>query len=725
MSGRFRRVALATVVLLTVLAGPVASAPGDPTVRFSAAGDFSASSAATSVFSLIGSLNNDFHAALGDLSYGTTGAEEAWCNQVKAGVGEGYPFELVSGNHESNGQNGNINDFSACLPNQLPGLRGTYGRQYYVDVPKNAPLVRYVAVTSGIPFTTGTPTYAVGTPQYNWTSAAIDGARAAGIPWVVVANHTPCVSLGEYACEMGADLANLLLAKKVDVVLTGHEHIYQRTKQLTTRAGCAQLVPGTFNAACVVDPDNDLAAGAGTVFATVGTGGINQRNVNTTDPEAGYFAAYEGLNINSTFGVLDFSVTADVLTANFRRAAGGTFTDAFTITRGAAPPNQPPVAAFTPTCTQLACTVDATASSDPDGTISSYAWQFGDGSTGTGVTSSRTYAAAGTYTITLTVTDDAGATDTTTQTVTVAPTPNQSPTASFTNSCTDLACTFNGSGSNDPDGTIASYAWSWGDATANGSGATPNHTYAAAGTYPVQLTVTDNNGATGTTTSQVTVTAPPPPTVLAADAFGRTLASGWGSADTGGTWTFSGSATNLSVGSGVGQVRLSAGSGPWLALAGVSSSGTDLSTTIALDKVPTGGGAYVSLNARRVAGVGDYRAKVHYTSNGGVWLSLQRATAANAETVLAAETQVPGITMAAGEKLLARVQVTGTSPTTVRARVWKAGTTEPTTWQKTATDSAAGFQTTGGVGLYLYLSGSATNAPIVASFDDLRAVPFP
>jgi hypothetical protein len=126
-----------------------------------------------------------------------------------------------------------------------------------------------------------------------------------------------------------------------------------------------------------------------------------------------------------------------------------------------------------------------------------------------------------------------------------------------------------------------------------------------------------------------------------------------------------------------------------------------------------------------VAGVGDYRAKVHYTSNGGVWLSLQRATAANAETVLAAETQVPGITMAAGEKLLARVQVTGTSPTTVRARVWKAGTTEPTTWQKTATDSAAGFQTTGGVGLYLYLSGSATNAPIVASFDDLRAVPFP
>lgn len=725
MSGRLRRVALGTVVLLTVLAGPVASAPGDATVRFSAAGDFSASSSAVAVFNLIGSLDNDFHAALGDLSYGATGAEEAWCNTVKAGVGEGYPFELVSGNHESNGQNGNINDFSACLPNQLPGLKGTYGRQYYVDVPASAPLVRYVAVSAGIPFTTGTLTYAAGTPQYAWTSAAIDGARAAGIPWVVVGNHTPCLSLGQYACEMGSDLANLLLTKKVDLVLNGHEHLYQRTKQLTTRAGCTTLVPGTFNASCVVDSDNDLAAGAGTVFATVGTGGINLRNVTTTDPEAGYFAAYSGLNVNPTFGVLDFSVTADLLTATFRRASGGTFTDAFTITRGAAPPNQPPVADFTPSCTQLACTVDASASDDPDGTISTYAWQFGDGSTGTGVTSSRTYAAAGTYTITLTVTDDDGATNTTTRSVTVAQTPNQPPTASFTHSCTDLVCSVNGTGSSDGDGTVTAYAWSWGDATADGSGATTNHTYAAAGTYPVRLTVTDDDGATGTTTTQVTVTAPPPVTVLAADAYGRTLASGWGSADTGGAWTFSGSATNLSVGSGVGQVRLAAGSGPWLALAGVSSSSTDLSTTIALDKVPTGSGLYVSLNGRRVAGVGDYRAKVQYTSNGGVWLSLQRATAANAETVLAASTQVPGITMAAGQQLLARVQVTGTSPTTVRARVWKAGTTEPTTWQKTATDSTAGFQAAGGVGLYLYLSGTATNAPITASFDDFRAVPGP
>ena len=47
--------------------------------------------------------------------------------------------------------------------------------------------------------------------------------------------HKPCLSMGEYACDPGADLVNLLLQKKVDVVLSGHEHIYQRTKQLGSR----------------------------------------------------------------------------------------------------------------------------------------------------------------------------------------------------------------------------------------------------------------------------------------------------------------------------------------------------------------------------------------------------------------------------------------------------------------------------------------------------------
>ena len=294
------------------------------------------------------------------------------------------------------------------------------------------------------------------------------------------------------------------------------------------------------------------------------------------------------------------------------------------------PANDPPLASFSYACTELACSFDGLASSDPDGSVVSYGWDFGDGSTATGATAGHTYGTAGTYEVMLTVTDDGDATDIDIQTLTVsaaapglhiadldgsladgnknfwwasvtltvhdqehnpvagasvsgawsggasgsgscltgaggacsilspkistaqpsitfavdgvthpslpyAPAANHDPdgdsdgtsvlvsqagnlppVASFTYSCTDLTCDFDGSGSTDPDGSVVSYAWDLGDGT-SATGPSPSHTYAAAGTYPVILTVTDNEGATGDDSQAVSAGGSPAATMFVQD----------------------------------------------------------------------------------------------------------------------------------------------------------------------------------------------------------------
>ncbi len=163
---------------------------------------------------------------------------------------------------------------------------------------------------------------------------------------------------------------------------------------------------------------------------------------------------------------------------------------------GAAAP-QPPTASFTDDCTSLTCSFDASASTADGATITSYAWDFGDGSTGTGKTTTHTYDGNGTYTVKLTIGTDKGGADTVSKQVTVERV-NQAPVASFTTVCDELACSFDASDSTD-DGSVASYAWEFGDGS-TGTGKTTTHTYSEAGDFTVKLTVTDDEGKTGSTT---------------------------------------------------------------------------------------------------------------------------------------------------------------------------------------------------------------------------------
>lgn len=263
-------------------------------------------------------------------------------------------------------------------------------------------------------------------------------------------------------------------------------------------------------------------------------------------------------------------------------------------------------------------TFDASAAFDPDGSIVSYHWDFGDGSTGDGMVVNHIFAIENTYDVTLTVTDDAGLSNSTTMLVSVSPappvphevvkgangprssaltweyvpsdygtwtgqivnsglrwllvdvydnttgsmeevmhqkinfraygglptgpfytysvvlspshkylitvTPNgprgssavvtdifdalSPPTASFTCMTDRLQVSVDGTGSYDPDGTVVSWLWDWGDGSM-GSGSTASHTYGTSGTYVVTLLVTDDDGLFGTANESVWVSAAP------------------------------------------------------------------------------------------------------------------------------------------------------------------------------------------------------------------------
>ncbi|ROR67374.1 PKD domain-containing protein [Agrococcus jenensis] len=375
---------------------------------------------------------------------------------------------------------------------------------------------------------------------------------------------------------------------------------------------------------------------------------------------------------------------------------------------------QAPTAAFQSTTSALTASFDASGSTAASGsTIASYAWQFGDGATGTGVSPSHAYSQSGTYGVTLTVTDSRGLSDAITQNVTVQAA-NVGPTASFTSTVSDLDAAVNGSGSSDPDGSVVAWSWNWGDGTASTSGATSTHRYGAAGSYTVTLTVTDDDGATATTTRVVQATepdVPPPATFAARDDFSRTVASGWGTSDVGGPWTITGTATPASVGSGLGTLSLGAGSTRDLRLSSLALSDVRVSMDLRLDQAPATGSAYVGVITRSTS-AGDYRVRVWLRDNGTVWLVVQHGS-----TVLRSY-QVPGIARAAGDWFTLEVEVTGSTSTTVDASIWRAGTPRPAAWQVSVTD-ATGSNPQGSVGVHANRSSTATSTGLF-SIDAFR-----
>lgn len=378
-------------------------------------------------------------------------------------------------------------------------------------------------------------------------------------------------------------------------------------------------------------------------------------------------------------------------------------------------PNQLPKPEFTFEATDLTVDFDGSSSTDADGTIVSYWWDFGDGNTASVAKPTHAYAAAGSYRVQLVVTDDDSAVVSKEQTVTVtAPPANIDPVAAFTYEASDLLVEFDGSTSSDSDGTVASYAWDFGDGE-TADVAKPSHTFDESGDFEVKLTVTDDDGATNSVTKTVSVVAGPPGP-LAGDTFERTTTNGWGTADDGGAWTPLASAGYFSVANGAGHIKVPlAARGGTITLKSVDAADIDVQMKVSLDKVADGGGTFVSLGGR-ASTAGDYRAKAKIQANGRVVLYLVKVVGTT-ETTLTTLNLPSSLTYTAGSALQLRLKVAGTNSTSLSAKVWQG--TEPAAWQLTTTDSTAELQNTGGIAIVTYVSGTTTNAPIGFSFDDL------
>ncbi len=359
----------------------------------------------------------------------------------------------------------------------------------------------------------------------DWMDQDLEDAKARGITWLIAIFHKAPYSRGSRGDDEfnQTNLVPRLEAQGVDLVISGHSHAYERSYLLNNNA--------------IIDNNQNTYSknghGPGTLYIVNGVGGGKLGVI--SGKHALMAAQYGGIS-----GVSVFDIDGNTLTG-FLKKSDGTVIDNFSLSKnGGGGGNQPPtaVAEANPTSGTAPLDVNFTGSnsSDPDGTIQSYSWDFGDGNSSTLADPSHTYSSAGTYTAVLTVTDNQGATGTDQVVITVnsAGGGNQPPTAvaeaNPTSGTAPLDVNFTGSNSSDPDGTIQSYSWDFGDGNSS-TLADPSHTYSSAGTYTAVLTVTDDQGATGTDQVVITVNSAgggnqPPVATITSPTEGQNFPSG-------------------------------------------------------------------------------------------------------------------------------------------------------------------------------------------------------
>lgn len=279
---------------------------------------------------------------------------------------------------------------------------------------------------------------------------------------------------------------------------------------------------------------------------------------------------------------------------------------------------------------------------------------------------------------------------------------------------------------------------------------TPGPTVGASVTPTVQATLTPTVGPTSTPAATLTPTVGPTstpavtstptvgptstpnstntpagPIVYAQDRFNRTLSNGWGTAKTGGAWSLSGTPSNFNVNGTDGTMQLTGSNVTRSAyLLTVSAQDVEATFRAKADKVAEGGAQIEYFVVRHINTNTHYLGRIRLPADGSIRIQAM-AEVNGTQTALGGEKTLAGFTQSAGTYLNLKGQVIGTNPTTIRLKVWVEGQPEPANWLYTVTDSTPELQAPGGVGLRTFLATTATNAPVLYSFNNFDVISAP
>ena len=198
------------------------------------------------------------------------------------------------------------------------------------------------------------------------------------------------------------------------------------------------------------------------------------------------------------------------------------------------------------------------------------------------------------------------------------------------------------------------------------------------------------------------------------DTFGRTVAGGWGTADTGQTWTVVGTAADYSVGSGYGSVAQPSVGIAHLTLAPAPAADVDLYLDVATSVLAAGASLFAGPVLRAVSNADFYMARLDFTTTAGIVLTVRKRVA-NVETQLGTVTTT--LTHTAGTFYRVRFQASGS---TLRAKVWAASAAEPRQWQIEVTDTAITAANSVGTRSFANTGSTAVNPSL--RFDNLVIV---